>query len=80
MIELRENLKKVIAIIVEETASCDFYTGVYMDTTSLNMTLSVTSREKLHRTLGSALPELYAAILVLLAKLQIYLSPSTTRK
>lgn len=67
-------------MIVEKMAICDFYASVYMETTSLKTTLSDTSRERLRHTLDSALPELYAAILVFSVKVQVYFSPSTNGK
>ncbi|KAF8417386.1 hypothetical protein EV426DRAFT_376156 [Tirmania nivea] len=75
--EIVENLEKATAMIIEKMAICDFYASIYMGTSSPKITLSVTSTERLRHTLDSALPELYASILVFSVKAQVYFSPST---
>ena len=63
-VEAIECFEATIAIIVDKMAICDFYTRIYIGIPLYTMSGSITNTERLEDLLTSALPELYAAVIV----------------
>lgn len=74
-----ECLEAVTDTVVAKMAVCEFYSSVYGE--GLKIALSSTQlTDNLQETLGLALPELYAAVLVFSVKARQYLVPSNCKK
>ena len=67
--------------MVAKVAICEFYANVYAETLGTGITLSSDHMTRsLQQNLDSALPELYAAVLVFSVKARQYFDPSNTGK
>ena len=75
-IEIAQGLEAAVETIVVKMAICEFYTNVYVE---MGITLSSDQMtHSLQQSLDSALPELYAAVLVFSVKARQYFDPSNT--
>jgi len=78
-IETIESLEAAIETIVSKMAICEFYANVYVETMQMGLTLARDQMtHSLQRSLDSALPEFYAAVLVFSTKACQYFDPSNT--
>ena len=66
--ELIEGLETAIAVLLEKLAISEFYAGIYAALPSQPTANSL----QLQRTLNSALPDLYAAVIVFAVKARTY--------
>ena len=66
-IEVIEGFEVAIAALLEKMSICEFYAGIYV-----GVPLPTQSSLKLQSMLNSALPELYAAVIVFAVKAQAY--------
>jgi len=69
-VEIIEGFEVAIAALLEKMSICEFYAGIY-----LGVPLSpwpVPSSQQLQIMLDSALPELYAAVIVFTVKARVY--------
>ena len=66
-VEVVEGLEAAIAVLLEKMAISEFYAGIYAVLPS-----HPTASPQLQRTLNSALPELYAAVIVFAVKARTY--------
>ena len=67
-IEVIEGLEVAIAVLLEKMAICEFYAGIYAALPSRSTAYSL----QLQSLLNSALPELYAAVIVFSVKARTY--------
>ena len=67
-VEVIEGLEAAIAVLLEKMAISEFYAGIYVALPSR----STANNLQLQRTLISALPELYAAVIVFAVKARTY--------
>ena len=65
-VEVIEGLETAIAVLLEKMAISEFYAGIYATLPSQPTSL------QLQRILNSALPELYAAVIVFAIKARTY--------
>ena len=65
-VEAIEGIEVAIAVLVEKVTICNFFAGVFM-----GVPLSTVDRQ-LQSMLDSALPELYAAVIVFAVKARSY--------
>jgi len=80
-IEITESLEAAAETIVAKMAICEFYANVYMETMGAGIALSSDQMtHSLQQSLDSALPELYASVLVFSVKARQYFDPSNTGK
>ena len=63
--ETIEGFEVAIAALVEKMAICEFYAGIYIG-------VSLPSHSTVNSVLNSALPELYAAVIVFAVKARTY--------
>ena len=67
-VEVIEGLEAAIAVLLEKLAISEFYAGIYAALPSRPTVNSL----QLQKTLNSALPELYAAVIVFAIKARTY--------
>ena len=67
-VEIIEGLEAAIAVLLEKMAISEFYAGIYA---ALPLQPTANSLQ-LQRTLNSALPELYAAVIVFAVKARTF--------
>ena len=67
-VEVIESLEAAIAVLLEKMAISEFYAGIYAALPSR----STANNQQLQKTLNSALPELYAAVIVFAVKARTY--------
>lgn len=73
-VKVLEGFEVAIAALLEKMSICDFYAGIYYGV-HLGVPFSPQSTEnslQLRTRLGSALPELYAAVIVFAVKARTY--------
>ena len=69
-VEVIEGFEVAIAVLLEKVTICGFYAGIY---TGIPLPVqSTASSIQLESTLGSALPEFYAAVIVFGVKAHAY--------
>ena len=69
-VEIIEGLEVAISALLEKVSKCEFYTGIYI---GAPLSLQSTANSlHLQSMLGSALPELYAAVIVFAVKARTY--------
>ena len=68
-VEIIESLEAAIAVLLEKVAISEFYAGIYAALPSRSTTAN---RLQLQKTLNSALPGLYAAVIVFAVKARTY--------
>ena len=66
-VEINESLEAAIAVLLEQMAISEFCAGIYAAFPSQPI-----ASPQLQRTLDSALPELYAAVIVFVVKARTY--------
>ena len=77
--EITDSLEAATETIVAKLAICEFYANVYVETMQMGNVLSSDKMTyKLRKSLDSALPEFYAAVLVFSVKARQYFAPSNT--
>ena len=69
-VEAIEGFEVAIAVLVEKMAICEFYTGIYFGVSLPSQ--STENSLHLQSMLDSALPELYAAVIVFAVKARAY--------
>ena len=69
-VEVIEGFEVAIAALVEKMSICEFYSSIYNGVPLLS--LSATNNLHLQSMLDSALPELYAAVIVFSVKARTY--------
>ena len=69
-IEAIEGFEVAIAVLLEKMAICEFYTGIYLGVSLPSR--STANSLHLQSMLDSALPELYAAVIVFAVKARTY--------
>ena len=73
-VEVIEGLEAAIAVLLEKMAMSEFYAGIYAALPSRPPANSL----ELQRTLNSALPELYAAVIIFAVKARAYFEAGGT--
>ena len=72
-IEAIEGLEVSIAALLEKMTICEFYSGIYFEVPlSPHPTAPTANSLRLKNTIDSALPELYAAVIVFAVKARTY--------
>lgn len=82
-LETMECLEFALATVVEKLAICEFYASTYVEFTKVPLDLesmSASNSLKLQEIVHSALPTLYACVLVFTVKARMYLCPSTGKE
>ena len=74
--EIVESLEAVTDTVVAKMAVCEFYSSVYGETLKTELS-STQLTDNLRKALDIALPEFYAAVVVISVKARHYLVPST---
>ena len=69
-IEAIEGFEVAIAALLEKMSICEFYAGIYVGVPLASW--STTNSSRLQGMLDSALPELYAAVIVFAVKARAY--------
>ena len=67
-VEVIESLEAAIAVLLEKMAISEFYSSIYAALPSR----STANNQQLQKTLNSALPELYAAVIVFAVKARTF--------
>ena len=70
-----EGLEEAIAVLIEKVTVCEFYAGIYA---GVPLPLGSTADSESQRMLDSALPELYAAVIVFVVKACTYFEAGGT--
>lgn len=73
--EVIEGLEVAIATLLEKVAICEFYAGIY---TGLLPPQSTANSQQFQSIRDSALPELYAAVIVFAVKARTYFKAGST--
>ena len=75
-IDLIEGLEAAIAVLLEKVIMCEFYAGIYA---GVPLPLESTADSlQLKRMLDSALPDLYASVIVFVVKARSYFEGNGT--
>ena len=69
-VEAIEGFEVAIAALLEKVYVCEFYAGVYIGVSLCSQ--SIASSQQLQSMLDSALPELYAAVIMFAVKARAY--------
>lgn len=69
--EVIEGFEVAIAVLLEKVSICEFYAGIYMGV-SLPLRSTASNNLQSQSMPDSALPELYAAVIVFAVKARVY--------
>ena len=73
-----EGFEVAIATLLEKMSICEFYSGIYNRVPVPSPSQSTANSSQLQGMLDSALPELYAAVIVLSVKARTYFEDKGT--
>ena len=73
-----EGFEVAIATLLEKMSICEFYSGIFNGVPLPSPSQSTANSSQLQSMLGSALPELYAAVIVFSVKARTYFENTGT--